>query len=77
METLLTSKQLATLLGIKPGRIAMALYDGRLSTPRKIGRAFLWGQDDAARVARLFGIKLSWPGPESPAAEPAPAAAKV
>jgi len=60
-----TSQEVAALLGMKPGRIAMALYDGRLKPPQKYGRAYLWSKEDILRACRCFNVR--WLRPEGPA----------
>lgn len=56
----LGTKQVAQLLGLKPGRINQALWDGRLQTPaRGPGDSFYWAPEDIARCAKLFNVP--WP----------------
>ena len=57
-EPLYTTQECARLLGVPPGRISMAIYDGRLPPPRRVGRAYLWGPEDLARAARALRIRF-------------------
>lgn len=68
----LGTKQVAQLLGLKPGRINQALWDGRIfPTPaRGPGDSFYWTPEDVARCAKLFNV----PWPPRPAAASTPAA---
>jgi predicted DNA-binding transcriptional regulator AlpA len=54
----LSTRQVATLLGIKPASLSLAVWARRLPEPSRIGRSFAWGEEDVARAARAFGLKF-------------------
>jgi hypothetical protein len=46
-----STREVANLLGITPGRISKAVWDGRLTPPeRGPSGAFLWTPDDVQRA---------------------------
>jgi hypothetical protein len=64
----LSTKQTAIMLGIPTGRLNMAVWSGRLAEPQRgPGGDFLWTDEDVARAAKLWNIRL-------PVEKPAPAA---
>ena len=71
-----STKQTALMLGIKPGRLSMAVWDGRIAEPQRgPGGDFLWTDEDVARAAKLWNIRLvAEPAPAAPAAAVAPTA---
>jgi len=67
MARFLSTREVARLLGMKPGTLSMAVWDGRIAEPeRGPGDSFLWTDADVQRAARQFGIP--WPPRERPAA---------
>ena len=65
-QRFLGTREVARLLGIKPGRLSAAIWDGRIAEPaRGPGDNFLWMDEDVARAARYFKIAL--PRPSEPA----------
>ena len=50
-----STRNVAGLLGVMPGRISRAIWEGRLSPPEKApGGSFLWIQQDIERASWLF-----------------------
>ena len=50
-----STREVARLLDINPGRISRAIWDGRLSPPEKApGGSFLWTSHDIERASWLF-----------------------
>ncbi len=49
------TRRVGQLLGIRPGRINRAIWEGRLSPPRRgPSGAFLWARDDVRRASRVL-----------------------
>ena len=67
-QALRSTHEVSLLLGVRPSRIAMSIWEGRLVAPQKLGRSYAWASDDIARLARLF--KVRWPRPETPPPKP-------
>jgi len=56
-QTFYSTRGVAGLLGVRPGRISQAVWDGRIAEPQRgPGDNFLWTEDDIARAARVFGM---------------------
>jgi hypothetical protein len=65
-QRFLSTIEVARLLGIKPGRLSAAIWDGRIAEPaRGPGDSFLWTDEDVTRAASYFKIAL--PRPSEPA----------
>jgi len=48
----LSTKQVAAILDVRPNRLQLAIWDGRISAPTKgPGNAFLWTDTDIERAS--------------------------
>jgi hypothetical protein len=55
MGNLLSTTRVARLLGIRPGRLTKAIWDGRLAPPeRGPGNGFVWSEADINRATKLL-----------------------
>lgn len=55
MRTIWSTKEVATLLGVRVPRLVRAVYDGRLTKPFiGPGRAFHWTKANINEASRLF-----------------------
>jgi len=49
------TKEAARILGLRPGTLLKAIWEGRLREPvRGPGKAFIWNDDDLRRAAWLL-----------------------
>ena len=55
------TREAADLLGVRPGTLTRAVWEGLIPTPAKApGGAFVWSEDDLRRAARvLLGRSLT------------------
>jgi len=53
-----TTREVAARLGIKPGSLSMAVWGRRIPEPAKLGRNYMWTEEDVSRAARAFGVKF-------------------
>jgi len=52
------TKEAARILGLRPGTLLKAIWEGRLREPvRGPGKAFIWSDDDLRRAAWLLRHK--------------------
>ena len=55
MGAFVGTKEAAALLGVRPGTLSKAVWDGRLAEPmRGPGNVRLWSQADLERAARVL-----------------------
>jgi hypothetical protein len=55
MKEYRSTREVARLLGVRPSKLARALWDGRLEPPTKApGGAFLWTDQDIERASWLL-----------------------
>lgn len=55
----LGTRQVASLLGIRPSALNQAVWDNRVPAPSKgPGDAYWWTEEDVRRAAKVFGVKL-------------------
>jgi len=58
IEGFKSTRQVARLLGILPGRLNTAVWSGRVPEPvRGPSGNFLWQEADVQRAARAFGLQ--------------------
>jgi len=66
-----STAQAARLLGVQPGTLGKALWNGRIPAPPKSpSNTFLWSEADVQRAARVRGCpapKFTTPGAAVPA----------
>jgi hypothetical protein len=49
------TKTVSGILGVRPGTLARAVWDGRVPEPKRgPGGCFLWDEDDLRRAARAM-----------------------
>jgi len=52
---LISTRQAARLLGVRPNTLSHAVWSGRIAEPsRAPSGAFLWGEEDLRRAARAL-----------------------
>lgn len=58
MSGTMSTREMAKMINVKPGRILTAIWAGRLETPeRDSGNRYIWRMEDAARLAAFFSPK--------------------
>lgn len=48
------TSQVANILGVKPGTINRAIFEGRLLPPPKFGAVYAWRDEDVHRASWVF-----------------------
>jgi predicted DNA-binding transcriptional regulator AlpA len=62
-EEFKTTRKVALLLGIKPGRLSMALWDRRIPEPKRLGRSCMWTDAALIETRGEGGLFLCAPTP--------------